>query len=402
MAGLCPLGTTWPEVRSHLRDGISGVSRDDALGRIAGMKTRLVAVVPPFTPPETVPEDRLAHMSRLSLMSVVATEEALRGAGLLGHELLGSGRCGISFGSTSGSPPSMGRCARAVSTETDLGGTEVADFYHAASHATAASLALAFEVRGRVIPTNSACTSGSQGIGMAYESIRDGLQDAMIAGGAEELFPVCTAVFDILYATSSRNEEPTRQPRPFDKDRDGLVVGEGAATLILEDLGSARRRGAPILAELRGYATNCDGVHMVAPQEETMYEVMANAAANAGVTPDEIAYVCAHGTATELGDIAESLATARFFGRPVPFSSLKSYMGHTLGACGALEAWCAIHFLNEGWLAPTLNLTEVDPRCGHLDYLREVRPLSGTTIMSNNFAFGGVNTSLILERWTGT
>jgi 3-oxoacyl-[acyl-carrier-protein] synthase II len=204
-----------------------------------------------------------------------------------------------------------------------------------------------------------------------------------------------------MFATSKRNDEPHRTPRPFDTTRDGLVVGEGAATLVLEELEHAQQRGARILAEIVGYATNCDGVHITNPDATGMRRVMELALEDAGLEAAAIAYVNAHGTATEAGDIAETRATHEVFGAGVPVSSLKSFFGHTLGACGAIEAWLTIEMMREGWLAPTLNLEVVDPRCAPLDYVRSPgREASVPFAMSNNFAFGGINTSLIIRRWS--
>jgi 3-oxoacyl-[acyl-carrier-protein] synthase II len=261
------------------------------------------------------------------------------------------------------------------------------------------NLCVFFGLRGRVITTSSACTSGSQGIGYAYESIRMGKQLAMVAGGADELSPTQTAVFDTLYATSTRNSEPHLTPRPFDVDRDGLVVGEGAATLILEEYEHARARGAPIRAEVIGYGTNADGVHVTQPEHDTMRVCMELALSDAGLGAGDVGYVSAHGTATDRGDIAESLATAAVFGPTMPISSLKSYTGHTLGACGAIEAWVCLNMMREGWFHPTINLNNVDPNCAPLDYIvGGVRTLRCEHAVSNNFAFGGVNTSLVFRR----
>ena len=221
-----------------------------------------------------------------------------------------------------------------------------------------------------------------------------------MSGGAEELHVVNAAVFDIMFATSTKNDAPTRSPRPFDVARDGLVVAEGAGTLVLESLEHATKRDAPIYAELLGFATNCDGEHMTHPGGDGMERVMRAALSCAGLEPDDIDYINAHATGTEQGDIAESLATASVFGLRVPISSLKGALGHTLGACGALEAWISIQMMREGWCAPTLNLEQVDPRCAELDFVRgECRPLAMKHVMSNNFAFGGVNTSLVFRRW---
>jgi 3-oxoacyl-[acyl-carrier-protein] synthase II len=202
-----------------------------------------------------------------------------------------------------------------------------------------------------------------------------------------------------MHAASTRHDEPQRTPRPFDADRDGLVVGEGSATLILESLEHARKRDAPILAEIVGFATNGDGRHILNPDPAVIASVQRAALRDAELQPADIDYVNAHATATEIGDVAESQATAEVFGGDTPISSLKGHMGHTLGACGALEAWTGIHMMNEGWLAPTLNLENIDPRCAPLDYLQQVREHPVRHFMTNNFAFGGVNTSLIFKRF---
>ena len=206
-------------------------------------------------------------------------------------------------------------------------------------HTAPVNLGVFLGVTGRIITTSSACTSGSQGIGYGYETIRAGQQRAMIAGGAEELCVTEVAVFDTLFATSVRNDAADTTPRPFDIDRDGLVLGEGAGTLILEEFDHAQARGAPVYAEIVGFGTNSDGCHVTQPNAKTMQVAMELALADANLPPSAIGYVNAHGTGTQHGDVAESLATCKLFGNQVPVSSLKSYMGHTLGACGALEAW---------------------------------------------------------------
>jgi len=228
---------------------------------------------------------------------------------------------------------------------------------------------------------------------------------AMLAGGSEELDVTATTVFDTLFATSSDNDAPETTPRPFDASRNGLVIGEGGCTLVLEDLDHALARGATIHAEIVGYGTNSDGQHVTQPNAATMAQAMRLALEDAGLPPDAIAYVNAHGTATEHGDIAETTATHAVFGERMPISSLKSYTGHTLGACGALEAWVTLEMLREGWFHPTANLRNVDPRCGALDYILPGeagggRLIDGEYAMSNNFAFGGINTSLVLRRWS--
>jgi 3-oxoacyl-[acyl-carrier-protein] synthase II len=207
------------------------------------------------------------------------------------------------------------------------------------------------------------------------------------------------AVFDTLFATSTANDAPARTPRPFDVARDGLVLGEGACTFVLEALEHAQARGAAPLAEVVGFGTNSDGAHITHPNPVTMAQAMRLALADAQLPPEAIGYVNAHGTATAHGDVAEAAATHAVFGERMPISSLKSYMGHTLGACGALEAWMTLQMQRERWMAPTLNLESVDPKCAPLDYLRGAgRAIDTEFVMSNNFAFGGINTSLIFRR----
>jgi 3-oxoacyl-[acyl-carrier-protein] synthase II len=402
MAGLCALGQDWPSVRAKLRSGTSGVAVMPGWGEYEGLGTRLGAPVRDFTVPAHYPRKKTRSMGRVSLLATRATELALEDAGLLGTDLVTDGSMGIAYGSTSGSPAAMEVYARTFTGHRSIKGIAATDYVQLMSHTCAANLAQFFGIRGRIVPTCSACTSGSQGIGYGYEAIRFGRQTTMVTGGAEELHAVDAAVFDIMYATSTMNDRPGHSPRPFDADRDGLVVGEGAGTLILEELDHALARGVRVYAEVIGYGTNCDGRHVTNPDAEGMQRVLELALSDARVASDAIGYVNAHGTATELGDIAESVATARVFGRAVPISSLKSYFGHALGACGALEAWITIQMMREGWFAPTLNLDRVDPRCGALDYLRgEPRELRVDCVMSNNFAFGGVNTSLIFRRWGG-
>jgi 3-oxoacyl-[acyl-carrier-protein] synthase II len=256
-----------------------------------------------------------------------------------------------------------------------------------------------FGTTGRLIPTGTACTSGSLSIGNAYEAIKYGLQDIMIAGGAEEFSPTQVAVFDTLFATSRQNDAPHLAPRAFDKDRDGLVIGEGAGTLILEEREHALARGATILAEIVGFGTNTDGRHVTQPNHETMAQAMRLALADANLAPEAVGYVNAHGTATQLGDVAEGTATTAVYGAKPYVSTIKNYIGHTLGACGALEAILSLEMMRHDWFAPNLNLVTPDEACGAMNLIMgEGQSFSTDIIASNNFAFGGVNTSLIFKR----
>jgi 3-oxoacyl-[acyl-carrier-protein] synthase II len=307
---------------------------------------------------------------------------------------------GISYGSSTGSPKAVSDFEKML-YEKSTEGITANTYIKMMSHTAPVNIGVFFGITGRIITTSSACTSGSQGIGFAFEAIQAGKQQVMVAGGSEELDATSAAVFDTLFATSSaHNHEPQLTPRPFDAARDGLVLGEGGCTLVLEELEHAQSRGATIYAELIGYGTNSDGSHVTHPNAESMAQAMRLALSDAGIPADAVDYINAHGTATQHGDVAESHATHEIFGDRLPISSLKSYMGHTLGACGALEAWMTIEMMRSGWFAPTLNLTSVDPACASLDYLDgSGRTLDAEIVVSNNFAFGGINTSLIFKRW---
>jgi 3-oxoacyl-[acyl-carrier-protein] synthase II len=393
-----PVGNDWGEIEKNLRSRKSGVRHIDAWDEYDGLNTKLGAPVAHFEKPASFNRKRTRSMGRVALLATAATENALRDAGLLGDPILQSGRVGVAYGSSTGSTDAVADFANMLLTKS-LDGITATTYIRMMGHTTPVNIGVFFGLQGRVITTSSACTSGSQGIGYAYEAIRNGSQDMMLAGGAEELCPTEAAVFDTLYATSTANDKPETSPRPFDRDRDGLVIGEGACTLVLERRDLALARGAKIYAEIVGFDTNSDGAHVTQPSPETMQRVMEMSLADAGLAAEAIGYISAHGTATDRGDSAESHATHNVLGDNTPISSLKSYMGHTLGACGALESWLAVEMMNNGWFAPTINLDNVDPECAALDYIRgEGRELDVEYVMNNNFAFGGINTSLIFRR----
>ena len=398
MAGISPLGNDWDTIRARLVEGRNAIVRMAAWDDYEGLNTRLGAPAAPFELSERYHRKAIRSMGRVALMATRASELALADAGLLDHPLLTGGRMGISFGSSAGTPSAIGDFGRMMEERTTKG-INATTYIKMMAHTAPVNIGVFFGVTGRVFTTSSACTSGSQGIGYAYEAIKTGKQTAMIAGGAEELCATEAAVFDTLFATSVRNDAPHTTPRPFDRARDGLVIGEGAGCLILEEREHALARGAKVYAEIVGFGTNSDGCHVTQPNADTMRIAMELALEDAGLAPAAIGYVNAHGTGTQHGDVAETAATSTVFGAHMPISSLKSYMGHTLGACGALEALISIRMMREGWFAPTINLDEIDPECGELDYIRgDGRRLDCEYIMSNNFAFGGINTSLIFKR----
>jgi len=398
MGGVTALGDQWDSIESSLRAGRNAVRRMPEWDFYDALHTRLACPIPGFAMPAHYPRKKSRSMGQVALLAVRASELALSDAGLLDDRSIADGRMGVAYGSSSGSIEPIR--AFGVMLETgSMQGVTSNSYIQMMPHTTAVNVGLFWDLQGRVIPTSSACTSGSQAIGYAYEAIAWGKQTMMLAGGAEELSAPGVAVFDTLYATSTRNDSPELTPRPFDQARDGLVVGEGAATLVLEEYEHARARGATIHAEVVGFASNSDGGHMTQPCAATMAQALRMALADAGLPPEAIGYVSAHGTATDRGDVAESAAVAQILGDRIPISSMKSYLGHTLGACGAIEAWWALEMMQRDWYAPTLNLTQVDPACAPLDYIQgSGRTLAAEYVMSNNFAFGGINTSLIFKR----
>ncbi|MEN4922885.1 beta-ketoacyl-ACP synthase [Achromobacter spanius] len=399
MAGISALGAEWNAIQQAFQSGRSAIRVMPDWSRYTELNTRLGGPVEDFHAPAHWTRKQLRSMGRVSQLAVRAAELALEDAGLLEDRSITDGRMGVACGSSVGSTAEI----RAFGNMLLNGVTDdlnANSYVRMMPHTTAANIGIFFELKGRIIPTSSACTSGSQGIGYAYEAIRYGRQELMLAGGAEELCPSEALVFDALYATSQKNDTPELTPRPYDRDRDGLVIGEGSGMLVLESLEHAQARGARILAEIVGFGSNSDGTHITRPEAATMRIAMEMALADAGLAPEAIGYVNGHGTATEQGDVAETQATSRLFGSRMPISSQKSYLGHTLGACGALESWFSIEMLRSDWYAPTLNLQNVDPLCGELDYLAgDGRRMSNEYVMNNNFAFGGINTSLIFRRW---
>ncbi|EKO3366397.1 beta-ketoacyl-ACP synthase [Vibrio fluvialis] len=397
MSGITAFGNDWQAIEPKLRDCQNATQYMPSYEQYEGLNTKLAAPVIGFELPKHYKRKQVRGMGRVSQLATVATENALIQAGLIGNDVLTNGQTGIAYGSSTGSTDAIGAFGVMLNEKTTKAITATT-YVQMMPHTTAVNVGLFFGLRGRVIPTSSACTSGSQAIGYAYEAIKHGYQTVMVAGGGEELCPTESAVFDTLFATSLKNDAPKTTPRPYDSERDGLVIGEGAGTLVLEEYEHAKARGAKIYAEIIGFASNCDAAHVTQPQMETMQICMEMALRDAQLDPARIGYVSAHGTATDRGDIAESNATANALGK-VPISSLKSYFGHTLGACGAIEAWLSLEMMHTGWFHPTLNLESLDPQCGDLDYITGTgREMTVDYLMSNNFAFGGINTSIIFKR----
>lgn len=398
IGAISPLGASFAETWEAVCAGKSGVRPMPQWADIIGVRTRVAAPAASFPLPEHYTRKRIRSMSRAGMMATRASEMALEDAGLLGDKVLTSGRAGVAYGSClAGSDMLLDIAKHCI--DRDSRGMQASAFTQAMSHSCAANIGIFFGLTGRIIPTSSACTSASQGIGYAAEAIRAGAQTVMVAGGCEELSVPLLLLFDSMYATSPTAGEPPAAPRPFDAKRDGLVVAEGACSLVLEELSHAKARGATIYAELVGFGTNSDGLHITAPTPETMTAAVRLGLEDAGMSPQDIGFVHAHATGTVLGDVAEAQVLGPLFGDHAPIGALKGCLGHTLGACGSLEAALSITMMREGRFAPIRNLESPAPECEGLDLIRgEARLKQVECVMSNNFAFGGVNTSIIFGR----
>jgi len=274
-------------------------------------------------------------------------------------------------------------------------------------NAGAGQIAIKYGIRGPALSLAAACATGNNAIGEAAEYIRRGTAEVMICGGGESVMhPLALAAFSSMGAVSHRNDEPERASRPFDADRDGFVMGEGAGVLVLESLEHAQKRGARIYAELIGYGVSTDAFHITAPDEKGEGAALAMEAAlrDAGLRPEEVDYINAHGTSTPLNDRTETLAIHQVFGehaRHLPVSATKSMIGHLMGGAGAVEAIACVKSLETGWLHPTINYETPDPECD-LDYVpNRARRTDPRVVLSNSFGFGGHNATLIFRRWEG-
>ena len=375
------------------------VKYDTSLEQYKNLNTKLSAPIVDFKESDIFTRKVKRTMGRVAIFAVTGAIDAIDDAGLTNDPILENGETGVSFGSSSGSIDSIIDFF-SMTVNKELKALNSGSYVKMMPQTTAANLSLFFKTKGRLITSSTACTSGSMGIGLAYEAIKEGKQKIMIAGGAEEFHPTQVGIFDTLYATSAKNDTPKLSPRAFDSDRDGLVIGEGAGVMILEEYEHAISRGAKIYAEIAGFSTNTDGTHITNPNSETMAIVMKQSLKDANLEPSQIGYINAHGTGTIQGDSAESNATYEVFKNHCPISTIKSYTGHTLGAAGAIEAILSVDMMNKKWFCPNLNLKNVASDCAELDYIiDEGRIIDTQYIMSNNFAFGGINTSLIFKKW---
>lgn len=393
-----PLGNSYDELYESLKAEKSGIEYISEWEIIKDLGTKVAGRVKNVDL-QAIPRKYRRSMGRVAQLTALSTSQAIADA-KLSQEQLSSKRCGLAFGSTMGGNETMFEYMPEVQEKMSFRGQNSMAFLKMMSHTVAANIAQMFEIKGRNIPTCSACTSSSQGIGAGYESIKYGMSDIMICGGGEEHHYLSAGVFDVMAAASTKHaDEPHLSSKPFDESRDGLVVSEGSGAIVLEELEHALARGAKIYAEIVGYGTSCDGSHITTPSKEGMQQVMETSLEDANLKPSDIEYINAHATATPRGDIAESHATHSLFGSDIPVSSTKGHMGHLLGGCGVVESVICLIALNESFLPKTMNFKKLDAECAPINVLAQNVEKEVNIVMSNNFAFGGINTSLIFKKY---
>ncbi len=403
MGVISPVGLTISDMWEALISGKSGV---DYISHFdpTPFDTKFAAEVKGFDPTVYVTRKEAHRMDRFTQFAVVASLQAVEAARLTIDNsndeetgvIIGNSVCGLL------------EVAEQFKILSEVGPRKISPILAPTMTGDAApvQVSLMLGAKGPNYSPSSACSSSSDSIGQAYEVIRRGEAKVMIAGGTEApIMPICIAAFNSARALSTRNSEPQNACRPFDAQRDGFVLGEGAATIILEDLSYALERGAPISAEIIGYSANSDAFHITqpSPNGEGATKALSLALKKAGVSPNEVDYINAHGSATVLNDKTETHAIKSAFGESayrIPISASKSITGHLLGAAGAIEAIMCILAINYGIIPPTLNLTHPDPECD-LDYVpNKSRPVEVTTAVSNSFGFGGHNSVLIFRRYS--
>lgn len=401
IGAITPIGQTrqglWEGLRRE-RSAVGPLTRFDP----SDFRSHSAAEVRDFDPADHIDSRRAKRLDRFGQFSVAAARMALADAALAlereDRERVGA-LMGTALGGVGYAEEQLGNYLRG-----GLRGVDATLALAVFGGASSCNIAIEFGLYGPNSTNAMSCASGAIAIGEAFRTVRDGYADVMLAGGAEApLAPLCFGAFALIRAMSTRNDDPQSASRPFDRDRDGFVMGEGSAVLVLEERDRALARGAPIYAEVAGYGTTNDGHHMTAPRPDGAQAMrcMRQALADAGVAPHEIDYVNAHASSTPLNDPTETLAIRTVFGDHayrIPVSGTKGYYGHALGASGAFEAAiCALAFAHD-WVPPTVNLCVPDPACD-LDHVPHTgRDLRADAMLSNSFGFGGINASLVLLR----
>jgi 3-oxoacyl-[acyl-carrier-protein] synthase II len=403
MGIMCPLGldipTTWEGLTTG-RSGIDYITLFDA----SELDTKFAGEVKGFEPADYINRKDAHRMDRFAQMAVAASRQAMEQSGLEINSA-NQDRIGIVIGSGIGG---LSTLFQQTKTLLERGPSRVSPFLvpMMISDMAAAQVSIALGAKGPNLCVTSACSSGSDAIGAAYELVRQGDVEVMITGGSEAIInPIGISAFNALHALSTRNDAPQQASRPFDTGRDGFVIGEGAGILVLENFTHAQKRGAKILAEILAYGASADAFHVTQPIEngEGATRAIRIALKKAGTNPTEINYINAHGTSTQLNDKMETAAIKTVFGDHayhIPISSTKSMMGHLIGGSGAVEAAICILVIQNGVIPPTINLTNPDPDCD-LDYVPNVaRQADVTTALSTSFGFGGHNSILVFRKYS--
>jgi 3-oxoacyl-[acyl-carrier-protein] synthase II len=398
---ICGVGNTTDEVWKSLLAGKSGVARITSFDA-SNFACQIAAEVKNFDPLQFIERKELKKMGRFIHLALAASDEALCMSGLkITSE--NDERVGVHIGSGIGG---FDIIEREHSALMEGGPRKISPFFIPAAiiNLAAGQVSMRCGAKGPNEATATACTTSAHSIGDSFRIIQHNDADVMIAGGAEAaITPMGVGGFAAMRALSTRNDAPEKASRPWDTDRDGFVIGEGAGILILEELEHARKRSAPILAEVAGYGMSGDAYHMTqpAPEHEGGFRVMRNAVRDAGISPTVVGYVNAHGTSTPIGDTLEAHAIRNFFGEhKVPVSSTKSMTGHLLGGAGGLEAGITVLALRDQILPPTVNLENQDPGTAGMDFVpNHSRKAELEYAMSNSFGFGGTNGALLFRRW---
>jgi 3-oxoacyl-[acyl-carrier-protein] synthase II len=395
------VGNTTEEAWKNLLAGKSGVGRITQFDA-AQFACQIAAEVRNFDPLQFIEKKEVKKMGRFIHFALAASEEAIQMSGLK-ITPQNAERVGVHIGSGIGGFDVIEREHLALLSG---GPRKISPFFIPASivNLAAGQVSMRYGAKGPNEATATACTTSAHSIGDSFRIIQHDDADVMIAGGAEAaITPMGVGGFAAMRALSTRNDEPEKASRPWDTARDGFVIGEGAGILVLEELEHACRRGAKILAEIAGYGMSADAYHITqpAPEHEGGYRVMRNALHDAGVSPDAVGYVNAHGTSTPIGDTLEAHAIRNYFQRTVPVSSTKSMTGHLLGGAGGLEAGITVLALRDQILPPTTNLDNQDPDTAGMDFVpNHARKADIEYAMSNSFGFGGTNGALLFRRWT--
>jgi len=392
---VCPIGYSVTEMMQGLESGLCATTAmPPSWNRFGRLRCQVGAAVE-LRDPKAIPRATRRTMSTMSIFGVQAAVQALQHAGIDAATIPGDPRFGCIMGSTTGSPQAITHTYELLLAKSEYMLLGASEFFRCVSHTVALNVGQYFGIKGVVSATSAACAWGLQAVGAAYDQIRVGRQDVILCGGAEELHETVVGSFDILYAASSKyNDSPSRTPRPFDIGRDGLVCGEGAGVIVLENYDHAQKRGANILAEVVGYHTCSNGVHVSQSDDASMRVCMRTALSSADLSPSSIGYVGAHATGTPQGDAAEASAIAAVFGPETPVSSLKGNMGHTLGASGAIELAATIEMMRSDTIYPTHNLEEIDPACAGINHVRKRKTAKFDAFLKNSFAFGGINAAI--------